>query len=86
MRMSQSRAMASPPPAATPLTAAMVGFGTCSSSTAVLNSGSGPLVGQGRWSASARSAPEQKARPAPVRTNARPSGSAENSPTKRRIS
>src|SRR4249920_900493 len=77
MRMSQLRANAKPPPTATPLTAAMIGTGhsyifvyrsvrrTCESYI-VLNGAR--AAGTHGSPVPLRSAPEQKPRPAPVRT------------------
>ena len=68
--------MPKPPPAATPLTTAMVGFGICNKSTHHENSGSAGPRGQGRLSFALRSAPEQKALPALVNTSTLTEGSA----------
>ena len=75
-RKSHRSEMPNPPPAATPLTTAMVGLGICNRSKHQENSGSAGPLGQARLSFALRSAPEQNASPAPVRTRTLAKGSA----------
>ena len=71
------------PPAANPLRAQIVGLGISKRSLHQPNIGSWLRIGQPLRSSAVRSAPEQKARPAPVITKTRASSSEETSPNRR---